>query len=202
MAHFSRQTVVSIPTSCRNEFSILGQTSVMKIFIAFFISIGFGLTSLTHAPAFASSESAKKPVKSVVVRGKEGQSLSVDRSRNLNRSGTTVVVTGKRFDERVGIYVALCVIPKKGQKPGPCGGGVDTDGSSSASKWISSNPPSYGIGLAQPYRLGGSFKVRLKIKSKIGKVDCRRVKCAITSRADHLQESDRSADVFIPVSFK
>lgn len=174
----------------------------MRKSFVFLISMVFGLTSLTHVPALASSEFTKQPSKLATAKGKAGQTLSADRSRNLNRNGATVVVTGKRFDERVGIYVALCVIPKRGEKPGPCGGGVDTDGSTSASKWISSNPPSYGIGLAQPYRLGGSFKVRLKIKSKIGKVDCRRVKCAITSRADHLQESDRSADVFIPVSFK
>ncbi len=139
---------------------------------------------------------------SVKAKGKFGQVVIVDKAKGLNRKGAIVTVSGRNFDERVGIYVALCVIPKKGQQPGPCGGGVDTDGSSSASKWISSNPPSYGIGLAQPFGFGGNFKVKIKVNSRIGNIDCRRIKCAITTRADHLQSTDRSADVFIPVTFK
>jgi hypothetical protein len=174
----------------------------MKKVIGMITSIGLCFASAAIVPVSARTEQVVSPKAAATTKGKSGQSLSVDRNRNLNRNGATVIVTGKRFDERVGIYVALCVVPKRGEKPGPCGGGADTDGSSSASKWISSNPPSYGIALAKPYRLGGSFKVRLKINSKIGKSDCRKVRCAITARADHLQESDRSADVFIPVSFK
>ena len=149
-----------------------------------------------------SAQSTVSMPSSTKVKGKFGQVLMVDKAKGLNRKGAVVTVTGRNFDERVGIYVALCVIPKKGQQPGPCGGGVDTDGSSSASKWISSNPPSYGTGLAQPFGFGGNFRVKLKVNSKIGNKDCRKIKCAITSRADHLQSTDRSADVFIPVTFK
>jgi hypothetical protein len=130
-----------------------------------------------------------------------GQSLTVSKSKNISPRGAWLTVTGKKFNETVGIYVALCVIPKKGKVPSPCGGGVDKTGNARASVWISSNPPRYGLGLAVPYAIGGKFSVKLKVGPKVGSFDCRKIKCAITSRADHLQTSDRSADVFIPVTF-
>lgn len=161
------------------------------------------LTALVSMAFLAQGvQGAVSVTNSVKAKGKQGQTLQVDKARGLNRNGAVITVTGRNFDERVGIYVALCVIPKKGQQPGPCGGGADMDGSSSASKWISSNPPSYGIELAQPFGFGGNFRVKIKVNSKIGKKDCRKVRCAITTRADHLQSADRSADVFIPVTFK
>ena len=136
-----------------------------------------------------------------LVHGSFGQVLKVSQSKNLPAKGSWVTVTGDGYDERVGIYVTMCVRPAKGQLPTPCGGGINKTGTSSASVWVSSNAPSYGTGLAKPFGFGGKFKVRLFLGPHIGALDCRKVKCVIATRADHLQSSNRTADVFIPVTF-
>ena len=135
-------------------------------------------------------------------KGRKGQRLSVTPTRGLSPSGQTVKVSGRGFSEVVGIYVGLCVMPRPGAKPTPCGGGIDQDGSSRASAWISSNPPPYGAGLATPYKRGGKFTVRIKVSPRIGAYDCRVVRCAIVARADHLRANDRTWDVAVPVTFR
>jgi hypothetical protein len=134
------------------------------------------------------------------IKGSQDQVLSV--SKTTVKSGSTVTVNGKYFDETVGIYLAFCVIPPKGKAPTPCGGGVNKAGSSKASFWISSNPPPYAIGLTEEYLPGGRFTQKVKISKKIGRFDCTMVKCAITVRADHLRSNDRSSDLFIPIIVK
>ena len=106
------------------------------------------------------------------------------------------------FDETVGIYLAFCVLPPKGQAPTPCGGGINKAGLGEASFWISSNPPPYAAGLTEEFLPGGRFTQKVKISKKIGKFDCTKVKCAITVRADHLRGNDRSSDLFIPITVK
>ena len=71
-----------------------------------------------------------------------------------------------------------------------------------SSAWISSNPPPYGRDLAIPYSKGGRFSVTLTVNSQIGDIDCRRISCAIVTRADHTKSSIRTSDLFIPVTFK
>ena len=134
------------------------------------------------------------------IKGPQDQVLSV--SKTTVKSGSTVTVNGKYFDETIGIYLAFCVVPPKGKAPTPCGGGVNKAGSSEASFWISSNPPPYAIGLTEEYLPGGRFTQKVKISKKIGKFDCTKVKCAITVRADHLRSNDRSSDLFIPIIVK
>ena len=138
---------------------------------------------------------------SVSVTGAHRQVLTTSQATNLSPDGQTVVVSGKRYDETLGIYVALCVVTPKGTAPTPCGGGVDKTGTTGASEWVSSNPPPYGVGLAVPFTAGGGFKVNLKVGPIIGNFDCRKVACAIVTKADHLNEDNRAADVFIPVTF-
>jgi len=135
-------------------------------------------------------------------KGAKGQRITVTPVKGLAPFGQTVKVKGRGFSEVVGIYVGLCVRPKRGTKPTPCGGGMDQDGSSQASAWISSNPPPYGRGLAIPYKRGGRFSVTIRVNPMIGSYDCRQVKCAIVARADHLRASDRTWDVVVPVSFR
>ncbi len=135
-------------------------------------------------------------------KGRQGQTLTVSPARGLAVSGQTVRVSGRGFSERVGIYVGLCVLPRPGAKPTPCGGGVDQDGSTQASAWISSNPPPYGARLAIPYKPGGRFTVRIKVSPRIGSFDCRLVRCAVVARADHLRANDRTWDVAVPVTFQ
>ena len=131
-------------------------------------------------------------------KGSQGQILSVDKASA--RAGSMVTVTGKGFDETVGIYLAFCVMPAKGKAPTPCGGGVNKAGMGEASYWISSNPPPYAVGLTDEYLPGGRFKHSVKVSRLIGKVDCRKVSCAITVRADHLRSTDRTHDLFIPIT--
>ena len=134
------------------------------------------------------------------IKGAQGQILTV--SATSAKSGTEITVSGSNFDETVGIYLGFCVVPKKGQTPSPCGGGINKLGIGDASYWISSNPPPYGVGLAEEFMPGGRFTKSVKVVSKIGKFDCRKVKCAITVRADHIRSEDRSFDVFIPIKIK
>lgn len=134
------------------------------------------------------------------VTGATGEKLSIP--ANTFNKATVVTVTGSRFDETVGIYLAYCVLPKTGAAPTPCGGGANKKGIGDASFWISSNPPPYGQGLAIAFNPGGRFSEKLLISKKIGKFDCTKVKCAITVRSDHLHEGDRSHDLFIPITFK
>ena len=134
------------------------------------------------------------------IKGAQGQLLTV--SATTAKSGSMITVTGNRFDETVGIYLAFCVIPKKGAAPTPCGGGVNKAGTGEASFWISSNPPPYAVGLTEEFLPGGRFTQKVQVSRKIGKFDCAKVRCAITVRADHLRGNDRSYDMFIPVKIK
>ncbi len=156
------------------------------------IALGLIISAL-----FAPVSMAAKPVTAI---GAHKESISVP--SNFLRPGSEVLVTGAHFDESVGIYLAYCVMPKKGELPTPCGGGVNKAGIGDASFWISSNPPPYGKGLAIPYQPGGRFAQKLMISRYIGKIDCKKVKCAITVRADHLMSSDRTYDLFIPIKIK
>lgn len=79
-------------------------------------------------------------------------------------------------------------------------------GESGASVWISSNPPSYGEGLAKPYKgsgHNGSFSVQLKVRAKDANTDCTKsgVTCAVITRNDHTRGGDQSQTVRIPVTF-
>ncbi|WP_221325344.1 hypothetical protein [Actinoplanes sp. L3-i22] len=127
--------------------------------------------------------------------------LTVSTTKGLDRAGQTVTVTGRGYDVDKGIYVAFCLDNGPGVMPSPCGGGADMAGSSGSSAWISSNPPSYGEGLATPYGKGGSFSVRIRVSQMIGDVDCAVRGCAIVTRNDHTRTSDRSQDVRVAVRF-
>ncbi|CAN2190239.1 hypothetical protein MCETOYE15_00503 [Candidatus Nanopelagicaceae bacterium] len=133
------------------------------------------------------------------ITGPQGETLRITSSQV--RSDSKVTVIGKGFDESIGIYLAYCVLPKKGQAPTPCGGGADIQGVKEASFWISSNPPTYGEGLAIAFKPGGRFMEQVAVSKKIGKFDCTKVRCAITVRSDHLHEGDRTHDLFIPITF-
>ncbi|MDR6324659.1 hypothetical protein [Actinoplanes couchii] len=127
--------------------------------------------------------------------------LTASKTKKLDRSGETVTVTGSGYDETKGIYVAFCLDNGAGVLPSPCGGGADMSGSSGASVWISSNPPSYAEGLTKPYGRNGSFRVSIRVSQMIGDVDCAVRACAIVTRNDHTRTADRSQDKRIPVRF-
>lgn len=124
-------------------------------------------------------------------------------SQNLvPESGANVNVQGSGYNTEKGIYIGFCLVPELNKLPTPCGGGVDLEGDGGSSFWVSSNPPPYGAGLAIPYGPGGSFNVTLNVVPKLNdNLDCRQVRCAIITRSDHTRLSDRSQDIFIPVTF-
>ena len=155
---------------------------------AIFAALAVSLLTPAHAQA---STSASLP---------NGSTISI--AKSIYSKTTYVTVNGKNFDETVGIYLAFCLVPRKGQAPTPCGGGVNKSGTGEASYWISSNPPPYGIGLAIPFVAGGRFMEKVKVTRMLGKYDCKKVQCAITVRSDHLHEGDRTHDIFIPITFK
>lgn len=135
------------------------------------------------------------------IQGTGGQELTISKSVILPNSKVTV--TGKGFDTKIGIYLALCKIPEYGRRPTPCGGSVNMSGESKSSIWISNEAPSYADGLASKFGKKGSFKRVLRLSPIINnEVDCRKVRCAITVRADHLRGENRNYDLFIPVKFK
>ncbi|WP_329110155.1 hypothetical protein OG792_14750 [Micromonospora sp. NBC_01699] len=136
-----------------------------------------------------------------VGQGPNGQRLTVAKTAGISRAGETITVSGSGYDTNKGIYVAFCVDNGKGALPSPCGGGADTSGSSGASQWVSSNPPSYGEGLAIPYGPNGTFRVQIRVSATIGDIDCTVRRCAVATRSDHTRSSDRTQDVLVPVSF-
>lgn len=168
----------------------------LKVLISTGICVTLAFTS-TALPAQGST-------KAQVVKGQFGESISANALNiSVDMSGRAeIVITGRGFDETVGIYLAYCLMPKPGQAPTPCDGGVNKSGIGGASYWISSNAPPYAANLAEPFRAGGRFTKSVQVSERIGKIDCRKNKCALTVRSDHLREGDRSRDLFIPVTFK
>ncbi|MGN5732658.1 hypothetical protein [Arthrobacter psychrochitiniphilus] len=172
------------------------QTHLTRILGVLVLSGGLALAS--GAGAFAASSS-----------GPSGQSLTVDRSTGLAEAGDSVQVSGAGFDLSKGIYVGVCVNNGPGVVASPCLGGVDMTGGSGSSLWISSNPPAYGQGLAQPFSQSGgkgSFSVSLAVSAADALTSCQDPAtapngCVIATRADHTRSADRSADVMVPISF-
>lgn len=133
---------------------------------------------------------------------RDGMTLTVTPATGLDPAGRAVRVTGRGYDVNKGIYVAFCVDNGPGTTPTPCGGGQDQQGTSGNSVWISSFPPYYGTGLAQPYGEGGTFDVTIRVQAQLNDgVDCRTTRCAVVTRADHTASDDRSLDVAVPVDF-
>lgn len=182
-------------TLCQNPKLHLREDSTMRNRVFLFL---FSVLLIVIPQSHAQAQLQGMPL---LVRGKDGQTLTASKTKNLSAKGNWITVSGNSYDERVGIYITMCIKPKAGKIPTPCGGGVNKTGTSASSVWVSSNPPAYGVGTAKPFGIGGAFKVRLFVGPRIGKFDCRKTKCVIVTRADHLQTSNRSADLFIPVTF-
>jgi hypothetical protein len=150
----------------------------------------------TNAPNSSIASGTPKTTAAFTSRPK----LSVSQTNNLDPSGTRVTVQGTGYDIRKGVYVTVCTQAA----PGPqatCIGGVNIDGSSASSVWVSSNPPGYAVGLTTSFLPDGSFTVELVIVAKSGTLDCTAIKCGVITRSDHLRYTDRTQDVFVPITF-
>jgi len=126
------------------------------------------------------------------------ESVTVSPRSGLPSSGSIgVKVTG--LPHKVGVYVRLCKMPRKGTRPGvsDC---LNT-GAQYAGVWVLGKYP-YGprpstSNLAKP---GQAF--RLPVRSSFGSVNCRTTKCAVVVRRDHRGGGDRSYDRVIRVRFR
>ena len=180
--------------------------------------IALALILMVPSPVVAAS-AAPESATSNAATGPTGQVLKVDASKNVDDM-QKLTVTGRGYDLKTGIYVTFCVIPPKGKRPELCGP-FDVTGQNNQAVWVSSNPPIYAITLVKPFDTTsqkvtakvkgkavtkavstGSFKVQVPATRMIGNNDCKVVKCAILTRADHTQTDNRKADVIIPVTFK
>ena len=164
-------------------------------------SVAFSTTSVaTSRSTSAPNSSVASGAPTTTVASSSRPKLSVSQTTNLNPNGTSVTVRGTGFDVRKGVYVTVCTQAA----PGPqatCIGGVNIDGSSASSVWVSSNPPGYAVGLTTPFSPDGSFTVELVVVAKSGTLDCTAIKCGVITRSDHLRYTDRSQDVFVPITF-
>ncbi len=167
----------------------------MVAVVTFGALLGGGVSSAAVAATVGKTTTAKGPT---------GQVLTANISRGVLAAGktTTVTITGRGYNTKLGIYVTFCVIPEKGKRPELCGP-FDITGANNQSVWISSNPPIYAKLLVVPFGKGGTFKVKMPIDKTIGdNIDCTVERCAILTRADHTNSDNRKADVIIPVTFK
>lgn len=162
-----------------------------RISVAFIVVV----TLLGQSAAFGSAVTPKQDAK-----GSYGQTLMVNQT-DIKQDGK-IIVSGRGFDTNVGLYLSLCKQPGKGLQPTPCGGGSQSTAATGSAIWIANNAPTYASNLVKPFGDGGTFRFELEFQPIFGGVDCRKEKCVITIRADHLRSGDRSHDVFIPVTFE
>jgi hypothetical protein len=137
------------------------------------------------------------------VAQKPRPTLIVSQTAGLDPAGTLVTVRGTGFDVTKGVYVFVCN-QVEWTSARRCVGGVNVDGSSPLSQWVSSNPPGYAIGLTVPFVADGSFVVPLLVRAtddSTNLIDCTKERCGVVAFADHTRRDDRSQDVFVPISF-
>ncbi|MFE4311284.1 hypothetical protein ACFRR6_35110 [Streptomyces sp. NPDC056891] len=152
-----------------------------------------------------------------VTDGTRTYNLSLTAPNTASAAGANVTVTGSGYNPDQGVYVGLCAIPTGvntadlgtwNSKPTPCLGGQDETGTTGASHWVNSDwywmSPSNSSPFTESGGLG-SFSVQIHVKAKISDtVTCGQsgVTCAIVTRADHFDSSDRKYDVYVPVTFQ
>ncbi|KQX10386.1 hypothetical protein ASC82_22125 [Streptomyces sp. Root431] len=152
-----------------------------------------------------------------VTDGTRTYNLSLTAPNTASAAGTNVTVTGSGYNPDQGVYVGLCAIPAGvntadpttwNNKPTPCLGGQDETGTTGASHWVNSDwywmSPSNSSPFTESGGLG-SFAVQIHVKAKLSDtVTCGQggVTCAIVTRADHFDSSDRKYDVYVPVTFQ
>ncbi|WP_020389410.1 hypothetical protein [Kribbella catacumbae] len=134
-----------------------------------------------------------------------GKTLNASNATGLAAAGETITVTGSGYDPAKGYYVALCAVPSDysyGTKPSPCAGGDGQGGTTvGPSAWVTNSP--LGGSAAYPIAANGTFTAQIRIAEVNSGLDCSNpdITCAIVSRRDHFAASDRTGDVYIPVSF-
>ena len=154
------------------------------------------VVSTTVSTTVSTSTSVSTPVR-------PQPKITVSQTSGLDPKGGLVTVRGSGFDVTKGVYVFVCN-QATWNAARRCVGGINLDGSSPLSQWISSNPPGYAIGLTVPFAADGTFVVPLFVRAtdeSTNLIDCTKQQCGIVTFADHTRRDDRSQDVFVPISF-
>lgn len=152
----------------------------------------------------ATSASAATSTRTIV-DGSTTYSLSVTAPDTAASTGQVITVTGSGFNTGQGIYVGLCAVDgaQGANKPTPCLGGQDEDGSTGASHWVNNT---FGglFANSSKFGSGGTFSVQIYVKATLdnGQVCGDDVTCAVVTRADHFDTDDRKYDVHVPISFQ
>lgn len=84
--------------------------TALRLTLATIISLSSSLLAVPSAAADSSR---------AVAKGDYGQRVVVSQTQNLDPLGQRIVVRGRQFNPRVGVYVALCVKPNEGDAPSP-----------------------------------------------------------------------------------
>lgn len=152
----------------------------------------------------ATSASAATATRTVV-DGSTTYNLSLTAPDTASAAGQVVTVTGSGYNTGQGVYVGLCVVDgvQGANKPTPCLGGQDESGSTGASHWVN-NVFGGLFANSSKFGTGGTFSVQIYVKAALedGSVCGEDVTCAIVTRADHFDTSDRKYDVHAPITFQ
>ncbi|MGW0820292.1 hypothetical protein [Streptomyces sp. NPDC002845] len=152
----------------------------------------------------ATSASAATSTRTIVDGGTT-YNLSLTAPDSATASGQVITVSGAGYNTGQGVYVALCAVegaPGE-QRPTPCLGGQDESGTTGSSHWVS-NLGGGTVANSSPFGTGGTFDVDIFVKATLddGSVCGEDVECAVVTRADHTDTSDRTYDVHVPISFQ
>ncbi|MFD7131734.1 hypothetical protein [Streptomyces sp. NPDC059894] len=152
----------------------------------------------------ATSASAATSTRTIVDGGTT-YNLSVTAPGTASAAGQVINVTGSGFNPSQGIYVGLCVVDGAPgvNKPTPCLGGQDENGSTGASHWVN-NVFGGLFANSSKFGTGGTFDVNIYVKATLddGSVCGQDVECAVVTRADHFDSGDRKYDVHVPITFQ
>ncbi|AZQ40799.1 hypothetical protein EJ357_38745 [Streptomyces cyaneochromogenes] len=152
----------------------------------------------------ATSASAASSTRTVTDGGTT-YNLSLTSPATATAAGQVITVSGSGYNTGQGIYVGLCVVDGEqgANKPTPCLGGQDEDGSTGASHWVNNT---FGglFANSSKFGTGGTFSVRIYVKATLedGSVCGQTVECAVVTRADHFDSADRKYDVHVPIAFQ
>ncbi|MFE4667470.1 hypothetical protein ACFRI7_00580 [Streptomyces sp. NPDC056716] len=139
-----------------------------------------------------------------ITDGTTTYNLSLTAPNTATAAGQIITVSGSGYNTTQGVYVALCAVsgaPGQSQ-PGPCLGGADQTGTTGSSHWVS-NFGGGTVANSSRFGTGGTFSVNIFVKATLddGSVCGEDVTCAVVTRADHTDTTDRKYDVHVPISF-
>ena len=198
-------TVVSTSTAPSNDEPGADETSTSVVESA--TSVAVATTAAAPRTTVAATQSTLAPGASTTVaptttsRTVGTPRLTVSQTASLDPSGVKVTVRGTGYDISKGVYVIVCN-QAAWTDARRCVGGVNIDGSSPVSEWVSSNPPAYAKGLTVPFAVDGSFSITLLVRALGDAIDCTKEQCGVVTFADHTRREDRSQDAFVPITFR